>query len=210
MTFYEHAMLGGTLALVGGAQKRQGWGLVATAAVAAALPDWDGASLLFGASAYAAVHRTWGHNLLAASVAGGACGIAGYLCHLSTRVRLGTRALLERLEARKLPAGESVSFAAHALGLWLLVGVLAGLSHLPADLIYGLAPGVPDWPPKLLWPFSDREWTLPILAWGDLGPTALFVAEMFALYRWPARSRLLAALTLLALAAYLTARRALG
>jgi len=206
MTFYEHAMLGATLALAGGARRRQGWGLVATAAVAAALPDWDGLTLLFGGAAYAAAHRTWGHNLLAATLAGAACGAIGYLCHHSTRLRSGAQTFLELLEAGKVPAAKPVPFAPSALAVWLAVGVLAGLTHLPADLIYGGGTGVRDWPLKLLWPFSAREWSWPVLVWGDLGPTALFVAEMFALYRWPARSRLLAALTLLALAAYVAAR----
>jgi hypothetical protein len=86
------------------------------------------------------------------------------------------------------------------------MGVLASLSHLPADLIYGGSPGTPDWPLPLLWPFSPREWGLPLLTWGDLGPTLLFLAEMFALYRWPARAPLLAWLTFLALMSYLASR----
>jgi hypothetical protein len=209
MTFYEHAMLGATLALAAGGQRRHGWGLVATAAVAAALPDWDGLSLLLGGEAYAKVHRTWGHNFLAASLAGAACGLAGYLCHRSTGFRQCTQALLERLEKRKpQQPGEPSPFSAGALSVWLLVGVLAALSHLPADLIYGGSPGMPDWPLKLLWPFSLHEWAWPILTWGDLVPTLLFVAEMFALYRRPARARLTAGLTLLALSAYLVVRAA--
>jgi membrane-bound metal-dependent hydrolase YbcI (DUF457 family) len=209
MTFYEHAMMGATLALAAGAQRQQGWGLVATAAVAAALPDWDGVSLLLGGESFAKIHRTWGHNLLAASLAGAACGILGYLCHLSSRVRRDARALLERLQASKPQAvSEPVPFSAGALGVWFLVGMLAALSHLPADLIYGGSPGEPDWPVKLLWPFSSREWAWPILAWGDLVPAALFVVEMFALYRWPARARLAAGLTVLALAVYLIVRAA--
>ena len=176
---------------------------MATTGIAAALPDWDGASLLFGSSAYAAAHRTWGHNLLATALAGAACGAIGYLCYLSSRVRRGAQTLLKRLEVRKPLAAEPVPFAVSVLAVWITIGVLAALSHLPADLIY-------DWPLKLWWPFSAREWSWPVLAWGDLVPTTLFLAEMFALYRWPARSRLLAALTLLALATYLAARWACG
>jgi hypothetical protein len=209
MTFYEHAMLGATFALAAGARRRHGWGLIAAAGVAAALPDWDGLSLLFGGEAYGAVHRTWGHNLLAACLAGVACGVAGYLCHRSTRVRRYTQSLLERLEAGKSPL-PTEPFAASTPSVWVAVGVLAALLHLPADLIYGSAPGVKDWPLKPLWPFSPREWAWPVLAWGDLVPTALFVAEMFALYRWPARARLVAALTLLVMAGYIAVRWALG
>ena len=50
MTFYEHAMLGATLALVAGLQRRHGWRIVAMAAVAAVLPDWDGLTIVLGAA----------------------------------------------------------------------------------------------------------------------------------------------------------------
>ena len=52
MTTYDHAMLGVCGVLATGCQRRYGWPLVATAAVAAVLPDWDGLSLLFGAAAF--------------------------------------------------------------------------------------------------------------------------------------------------------------
>src|SRR5579871_981716 len=63
MTFYEHAMLGGTLTAACGAHRRHVWAIVLMAATAAALPDWDGLSLAFGPNAYSAIHRVWGHNL---------------------------------------------------------------------------------------------------------------------------------------------------
>lgn len=203
-------MLGGTLTLAAGGQRRHGWGLVAMAAVAAALPDWDGLSILFGGEAYGAVHRLWGHNLLVAAVTGAICGAAGYWCRQSARVQRGARSLLERLEKRPVPAFAPLAFSGQAQSVWVLVGVLAALSHLPADFLYGSAAGVADWPVRLQWPFSPRAWAWPILAWGDLGPTAIFIVEMFALYRWPARARLVAGLTLLALAGYLAVRALLA
>jgi hypothetical protein len=197
MTFYEHAMLGGSLALALGAHRRQGWGLAATAAGAGALPDWDGLSLLFGPMAYSEVHRTWGHNLLAAGVGGLVCGAAGYLCRLTSRVRT------------PLTAAPTPLVSGRALAVWVVVSILAAESHLPADLVYGGAAGMPDWPLKMLWPFSQRGWAYPVVPWGDLGATAIFIVEMFALYRWPTRARLIAALSLLAVAAYVAFRWAL-
>jgi hypothetical protein len=207
MTFYEHAMLGATLALAGGAHRRHGWGLVATAAVAAALPDWDGLSLLFGPTAYAGVHRLWGHNVLAAVVAGAVVGSAGYLCALSSRLRAKTLAALGRLEPRwKTAAALPDAFSGRGLAVWVCVGVLAASTHLPADLIYSGAPGLPDWGLKFLWPFSQREWSYPVVPWGDLATTLVFVAEMFALLRWPGRAQLIAVASLLAVAAYVAVR----
>jgi membrane-bound metal-dependent hydrolase YbcI (DUF457 family) len=203
MTVYEHAMLGATLALAVNAHRRHGWGLVAAAAAAGALPDWDGLSLALGPTAYADVHRVWGHNLLAAAVAGAVAGALGYLCHRSVRVR--------RAALRLLPPSASADtapppFAPHALAVWVTVGVVAALSHLPADLIYSGGAGLPDWPVPLLWPFSRCGYSFPLVPWGDLGVTLLFVGAMFALYRWPRSARAVATLTLAAGAAYLVLR----
>lgn len=206
MTIFEHGMLGGTLALALGSHRRHGWPIVFMAGSAAALPDWDGLSLAFGAVAYSTAHRVWGHNLLAAAVGGGLVGVLGLLCIHSVRIRSGVRQLLAKLHHP--PAGQQLPppMAFHTLAVWIAVGMLAGLSHLPADLIYGGSTGTMDWPLPLLWPFSPRQWTMPILVWGDLVPTLLFLTEMFALYRWPRLALLLAWLTLFALTIYLISR----
>jgi hypothetical protein len=167
-------------------------------------------SLIFGSAAYAEAHRLWGHNLLAASLGGAAVGTAGYLCSLSARVRNRARALLGRLEPRwKEPGIVPVAFSGYALAAWVLLGVLAGLSHLPADVVYGGAPGQPSWPLRPLWPFSQRGWGTAVIAWGDLGATFIFLAEMFALYRWPGGARLVAVAGLLAVVGYIALRAAL-
>jgi hypothetical protein len=176
------------------------------AAIAAALPDWDGLSLAFGPTAYSTAHRVWGHNLLAAVSGGGLVGVLGLLCVHSVRIRAGVRQLLARLQQPPSIQQTPPSFSVQTLAVWIAIGVLAGLSHLPADLIYGGSAGSPDWPLPLLWPFSQRRWTLPLLSWGDLGPTLLFLAEMFALYRWPGRAAFLAWLTLLGILIYLASR----
>jgi hypothetical protein len=198
-------MLGGTLTLAVGAHRRHGWPIVLMACVAAALPDWDGLSLAFGASAYSSVHRVWGHNLLA-SVAGGLLvGGLGLFCHHSVRVRRQVFLLLRKLGESPVESG-APPFSAHEMAVWLTVGVMAGLSHLPADMIYSTNPPIADWPVPFLWPFSERGWSFPLLGWGDFGPTLIFLAEMFALYRWRRYSQLVACVTLLVLCSYLAAR----
>jgi membrane-bound metal-dependent hydrolase YbcI (DUF457 family) len=205
MTVYEHAMFGTTLALVLGAQRRHGWGIVATAAAAAALPDWDGLSLALGPQAYAAGHRTWGHNVLAAALAGALTGAVGYLAHRSTRVR---RALfsLNGPRVAQAPAG---GILAGAPGAWIIVGSVAALSHLPADVLFSGTPET-NWPVPLFWPFSDHGYAVPLVPWGDLGATLIFIAGMFALYRSRSRPWLIAAILLLALSAYVGVRGLLG
>src|SRR5262249_3647124 len=95
------------------------------------------------------------------------------------------------------------------LDAWLLLGLMAGYSHLVADYFYSGHPTLQAWGLPLLWPFSDRAWARPTVAWGDLGATLIFIVEMFALYRWPGRARLTAWLALTAVVAYV-AVHALG
>jgi LexA-binding, inner membrane-associated putative hydrolase len=199
MTTYEHAMFGANLALVAGVRRRHGWGLVATAAVAAALPDWDGLSFVFGPGAFASVHRVWGHNLLAAGLGGALVGVVGLLAARSVRVRSPLTHPPAALPAPP-PAGSGTP------AIWAAVGMLAGLSHLPADIVFNGGAGLSAWPVPLLWPFSRQGWAVPIVPWGDIAVTVLFVGEMFALYRWPRHDRAIAALTLAAGSAYLLIR----
>jgi hypothetical protein len=198
MTIFEHPMFGASLALAAGVRRRHGWGLVATAAVAAALPDWDGLSIVFGPTAYASAHRVWGHNLLAAGLGGAVVGIVGLLTARSAQVRT----LLTKPAPLPPPPPASASTAV----VWVLVGILAGLSHLPADVVFNGGAGLSAWPVPLLWPFSRQGWAAPIVPWGDVTVTVLFVGEMFALYRWPRHDRAVAALTLAVGSAYLLIR----
>ena len=199
MTVYEHAMLGATIALAAGTRRRHGWGIVGTAALAAALPDADGLSILFGAEAYSRIHRVWAHNILVVSLLGLVTGAGGYGLSLSGRLTRFARPV----PAKSTPPAPASVFSFHGLAVWMCVGLLASLSHLPADLVYAGAPGYTTWPVPLLWPFSAQGWALPVVPWGDLGVTLIFVAEMFALYRWTSHARLIAWTTLAAVLAYI-------
>jgi hypothetical protein len=206
MTVYEHAMLGGTLALAVGLHRRHGWRGVGMACVAAALPDADGLSLLAGPTAYARAHRVLGHNLIAATALGLLAGSAGYFAARSARAQRAAAALLARLASDVKVSADARPFAWRDLLLWTVFGLVAALSHLPADIVYSGHPDLPPWPVPLLWPFSNQGWQLPIVPWGDVVTTVLFAVEMFALYRWPARAQPIAVATLAAVAGYVAVR----
>jgi membrane-bound metal-dependent hydrolase YbcI (DUF457 family) len=195
MMYYDHALLGGTLALALGAQRRHGWGIVFTAAIAGMLPDWDGLSEPFGQPAYVRVHRVWGHNLPAALLAGALFAAAVYLVRTSVDER---------------QPGARGAFSRHDLAAWVLVGALAAFMHVMFDLLYSGRWRSPDWPVKLWWPFSARGWAWPVVPWSDWGATLILLAEVVALCCWPARARALAVLTLLVVVAYVGAWAALG
>ena len=89
---------------------------------------------------------------------------------------------------------------------WILVGILAALSHLPADLLVSGTDTLGDWEVKLAWPFSDRGWVFPRVHWGDPGISVIFVAGMLAMAIWPRHVRATAAASLLLVGAYLIVR----
>jgi membrane-bound metal-dependent hydrolase YbcI (DUF457 family) len=199
MVYIEHAMLGLTLAVAAGTQRRHGPALPATAALAAMLPDWDAVSLLYGKETYVAVHRTWGHNLLLGCGGGAIVGALGYLCRLSTGIRRRTLALWERLGEKSLTHEPRPVFSPTALLVWMFVGTLAGLSHLATDMLY-------PWDIPLLWPFDERRWHYAVLDWSERGLLVLFLVEMFALFQWRKQATLIAWLTLLLFVGYVSAR----
>jgi len=206
VTVYEHMMVGASLALGAGLHHKHGWRIVGLAAVAAALPDWDGLSILLGSQAYTKAHRVWGHNLLVALSVGGLAGAVELGYHFSERLRRSMRRVLTRIT----PAANSSKFeskiTASALILWIGTGAVASLSHLVVDIFYSGHRGGDIWPLRLLWPFSNSDWAFPIIDWGDLGATIIFIAEMFALYRWPALAQRIAWAGLAAVCLYVGTR----
>jgi membrane-bound metal-dependent hydrolase YbcI (DUF457 family) len=207
MTVYEHAMLGWTLAITVGCHRRQGWAIAAMAGLAAALSDIDGVSLLFGPVAFANIHRIWAHNILVAAVLGLLTGLAGYLSSRSLRVQRGASAVMKHLASDvKMDAPVAKPFVGRDCAVWMAMGTLAALSHLPTDIIFNGSAELPPWPVPLGWPFSERGWELPIVPWGDQVTTVILIAEMFCLYFWSNRSQAIAGLTLLAIAVYVGIR----
>jgi membrane-bound metal-dependent hydrolase YbcI (DUF457 family) len=204
MTVFEHGMVGASLALAAGWGTRDGWRVVAVAAAASALPDWDGLAIALGPSAYASGHRTWGHNVFVAALLGGLVGYSEYRfgCFNGLCRRLRTRypALLPVTAESPGPAARGRA------AVWVAAGLLASLSHLPIDVVYSGHGDDSPWPVRLLWPVSTRGWALSIVPWGDIAATLVFVGEMFALYRWPTHARFIAGTALVVVAGYVAVR----
>lgn len=201
MTVFEHVMMGTSLALAARLQQRHGWHMAALAGVAAALPDWDGLTILLGGRTYALGHRVWGHNFLSAAVLGGVAGLVEY--RWAPLGRLIDRAAVRKGRLGTDAAGIRAPPHRHDPLLWVAVGAAAAVSHLFADYFYSGYGGEAawrqqTWPLQLFWPFSHRGWSRAVVPGGNLGTTTLFLVEMFALYRWPGRATLIAWLTLVA------------
>ena len=208
MTTFEHAMIGINGALAAGLQRRHGWKIVAFAGFAAVSPDWDGLTILAGMTTFNQAHRVWGHNLLVACLLGAGLAALDFRFDLTTRVARAVLQIVRRnhqsLQIRDVAQRQPIGWL-----VWLLVGVLAALSHLPADLVFSGGYGLPDWKLQVLWPFSPDGFVYPMIPWGDPGVTIVFAAGMFAMVRWPKRIQALAAAALMLMVMYVMFRAAI-
>ena len=179
------------------------------AAVTAVLPDWDGLSIVFGADMLDRVHRVIGHNLLVCVLLGATLAAADYRWAMILRVKRWTGRRI-RVFAVEDNLPQRLAFNTRDLGIWVLVGVLASLSHLGADLVYSGHAEYSDWGLKLFWPFSDRTFVHPMVPWGDIGAAAILSAGMFAMLARPSRVQPIAGTTLAAVLAYVVVRGIVG
>jgi hypothetical protein len=145
--------------------------------------------------------------VLVAATLGGLCGVAECVGNFTGRVqRLLNRRAPTLISVQPEPPSDSAPRPIGTLATWFVAGAIASLSHLAVDLVYSSHPRMQDWPLQLLWPFSRRNFAYPIIHWGDVGATIIFVVEMFAIFRWPRLARMIASLTLGAVVLYVCAR----
>ena len=198
-------MLGIDGAIAVGLHRRYHWQIAAMAGAAAVVPDWDGLTILFSQSHFAEGHRVWGHNTSACVLAGLLIGLIDYRIDLVTRCgRFVTRGVRLEVADRHLLVRDR--FSKHGLMVWMLVAIVAALTQLPADMVVSGTATLADWKLKILWPFSNRGWVFPMVPWGDVGITVVFVAGVFAMLRWRSRLQLIATVTLLFVALYIVVR----
>jgi membrane-bound metal-dependent hydrolase YbcI (DUF457 family) len=206
MTTFEHAMVGALAVMATGLPRRVGWQIVAVAAVAAISPDWDGAPFLFNLEWFNQIHRVWGHNLWVSAAVGAMIAFADYFWDWSSHCGRGLQWLCDRKTESLLPLANSRP--RWQLGVWLIVGILAAWSHLPADMAYSGHATLGEWPLKLLWPFSEQPFNYPLVPWGDIGASLLFAAGIFAMLRWRQSSQPIALATLACVGLYIASREA--
>jgi membrane-bound metal-dependent hydrolase YbcI (DUF457 family) len=211
MTTFEHAMLGVTGAAAARLHERYGWRIAAVAALAAISPDWDGIFILGSIELFDRAHRVWGHNLLVASLVGAMIGELDYRLNVTGRVGqwLGRYVKTPAVKEGASAGGAGSTPVPRRLA-WIVVGVLAALSHLPADLLVSGTDTLADWEVKLAWPFSDRGWVFPRVHWGDPGISVIFAAGMVAMAVWPKYVRATAAVSLVLVGTYLLVRPLAG
>lgn len=198
-------MVGATCAMAAGMHERFGWKLVAMSALASITVDCDGMTLLISKEAFAEGHRVWSHNLLAVVLSGLLVGVADYRLDLVSRMAR-VFAKLSRIHLAPETLELRSRFSQKEQTIWITCAIVAGLIHLPSDLVVSGSASLPDWNLKLLWPFSNQGWVYPMVQWGDAGITLIFVAGMFAMVRWPGRLTRIAQATTAGVVAYIMIR----
>ena len=211
MTIYEHIMLGVDVAMAANLHRRYGWRIVAWAGCAAALPDWDGLTLLAGGKSYDAGHRVWGHNVLVAGLVAVALSVVAWVWARwrASREHAAQGRMALEAESPELTDVDVPALAKRSdppLLVWCLVGLLGSYSHLAMDLLFSSGGNHETWGVLLLWPFSRRDWAFPMVPWGDVGTTLVFAAGMLATARFHSRSRSIAVATLILVAIYIVIR----
>ncbi|MBC8356789.1 MAG: metal-dependent hydrolase [Planctomycetes bacterium] len=203
MTTFEHAMLGINGTLAAGLHRRYQWRVVALAGLAAVAPDWDGLTIIGGMELFDHAHRAWGHSFFSCVIL--ACCIAA-LDYRFDLVGYGERMLCWVLRTPSTASVTRQEGSHQRLVAWMLVAILATMSHLAADLVYSGTAELSDWHLQLLWPFSTQGFVFPMVHWGDAGVTIIFVVSMFAMVRRRDRIQPIALITLTLVLVYIVVR----
>jgi hypothetical protein len=172
MVYYDHAMLGSTLGVAVGGQRRRGWPVVIFAALAGMFPDWDALSSHISHETYRIGHRAWGHNLFAATLGGILLGLFGYWMSRSRPANLDPDSFSP--EPDDEPQTAEMSF-------WVILCVLVMWSHPFFDFLYCGWDRSVDWPVRLLWPVVPVGFGRPWMPWSDWGATAILLAGLIAM-----------------------------
>jgi len=112
--------------------------------------------------------------------------------------------------AQSASPARSREVSAAEIFVWAVTGIAASLSHLAADVVFSGNSSLADWELKLLWPMSNRGWVCPLVPWGDVGATLIFIAGMFAMARFRQNVQSISCATLLLVAIYIVLRGSIG
>ena len=203
MTTFEHAMLGINGVIAAGLHRRYAWRVAALAGVVAVSPDWDGLTILGGMELFDHAHRAWGHSTFTCVVLG--CVLAGVDFRFDF-VGQGERLLCRVLRIPSKARATRPDRSWRRLAIWLTVAIVAAMSHLAADVVYSGTAELSDWHLQLWWPFSSRGFVFPLVRWGDVGVTVIFVISMFAMVRRREWIQPIALITLTLVVVYIVIR----
>lgn len=193
MHYYDHGLLGATLAVGSGAPRRLGAGSVLLAALIAMVPDWDALAKNISTESYRAVHRVWGHNLFAVVILGASLGALGWWIQCSA-------------ERRAVPAPRPRS----DLAIWLALGTFIMLSHVLMDVIYCGGFGGPTWPVQLFWPMTSAGLAYPCVPWVDWLTTLILAVGLLGSLFVRRHSQAIACTSLVLLGGHVICRRLWG
>lgn len=184
MIHFDHGMLGATIAVAVGAQRRLGWPIVVFAALIAMFPDWDALPKHYSREVYVRGHRVWGHNVFAVAASGTLLGSLGYWMD---------RSLLSRRKSA-------------SLAYWIVLGMAIMATHPLMDFLYCGVHREADWPVGFFWPVQKERFGQPWIPWTDWGATGILAVGLVVIALTPRFRQLGACLSLATLALYVGLR----
>ena len=201
MTTPEHTLIGILGAMAIGLHTRLGWVAIAFAAVVSNIPDVDGLPMLVDMERFETGHRVWGHNILAITVT--TIFVALLQFHVRWIERIAMRS------SRFLPSDTHIQDISNApsisLAALILIGLMFQCIHLVCDITVSGGQGLSDWHVKPFWPFSEAGYVLPLIPWGDAGPTVIMMLGVIGVAKLGNAKRI-ATVTLAILFAYMISR----
>lgn len=200
MTSPEHSLVGIHLALALRCHRVWGWPIIAMAGIASNVPDWDGLPMLIDMSRFESGHRVWGHSIFTI--------LPAALILAWTQTKFRWLEAFARSIVGWLPQDASLveTPVAAPWTVWFVVALIAQLVHLPCDIVVSGGHGLTDWHVQPFWPVSPAGFALPLIPWGDIGPTVILMAGIIAVAKLPQRTAPISSGTLVALILYCLAR----
>jgi len=201
MTSPEHTLVGVLGAFSVGLHSRFGWTAVVFVAVASNLPDLDGIPMLFDMERFEVWHRVLGHNVFSILLT------SAFIAFLQHRFRW-----IERISSRMghlLPSGSTVeppdSVPNIQFANLFLMSICFQCVHLVCDITVSGGSGLSNWLVKPFWPVNDAGFVVPLIPWGDIGPTIIMMLGVIAIAKVKNVNRT-AILTLVLLCIYMLGR----
>ena len=185
-----------------GLNHRFGWTVIVFAGIVSMIPDFDGLPMLIDMSSFESGHRVWGHNFLAILASSAVLAYLQFRFRFIESVagRIG-RFAPQDVTIPTLDATQHVGF----LPLFIVAFAFQSL-HLVCDMVVSGGRGLSDWKVEPFWPFADVGFVLPLVPWGDVGPTLIMMCATILMARVPSRSNVIAGSGLVTLAVYMLLR----
>jgi len=171
---------------------------------ASSVPDWDGILLPVNLQWFEAGHRVWGHNIFAILCVAALLAVTEYQLQWMRALSWWIAKRMQ-IDIRGDESNRVLNSPTTFIALALVAFVVQAL-HLVCDAIVSGGYGLPPWEICPWWPVTKAGYVLPLIPWGDPGPTVLLMGGLIYMAWRPQHTPRVAVATLVAVCAYVLFR----